>query len=51
MNDNLAEPISIKELWTAIYEGKSNKAPDPAGIWLEFFKVAWEVVKLDLRHY
>jgi len=34
----------------AISKGKSNKAPGPDGICLEFFKVAWEVVKLDLLH-
>jgi hypothetical protein len=50
MNDTLAEPISIKELWIAISKGKSNKAPSPDGICLEFFKVAWEVVKIDLLH-
>jgi len=29
MNETLAEPISIKELWIAISKGKSNKAPGP----------------------
>ena len=48
MNDTLAEPISLKEIWMAISKGKSHKAPGPDGICLEFFKVAWEVVKLDL---
>ena len=46
----LAEPISIKKLWIAIAKGKSNKAPGPDGICLEFFNVALEVVKLDLLH-
>jgi hypothetical protein len=50
INYTLAEPISIKELWTAISKRKSSKAPGPDDICLEFFKVAWEVVKLDLLH-
>jgi hypothetical protein len=50
MNDNLAEPISIKELRIAISKGKSNKAPGTDGTCLEFFTVACEVVKLDLLH-
>ena len=36
MNDTFAEPISLKEIWIAISRGKSNKAPGPDGICLEF---------------
>jgi len=38
------------ELCIAISMGKSNRALGPSGIGLEFFKVAWEVEKLDLLH-
>jgi hypothetical protein len=31
----------------AISQDKPNKAPGPDGVCLEFYKAAWDVIKLD----
>jgi len=50
MNAALVEPITLQELWLAISKGKPNKAPGPDGDCLEFYKTAWDVIKLDFLH-
>jgi len=48
MNDALTAPISEQDLRMAIFKVKSNKAPGPEGICLEFFKSARNTIKQDL---
>jgi len=48
MNTALEDPISMNELWHAISKGKSHKAPGQDGIGLEFYKAAWETMKIEL---
>jgi len=44
----LEAPITMEELRHAISKGKSHKAPGPDGIGLEFYKTAWETIKVEL---
>lgn len=44
----LEEPIPLEKLRHAITQGKSNKAPGQDGIYLEFFRTAWDVIKREL---
>jgi len=48
MNAALKEPIFLEELRHAITQGKAYKVPGHEGICLEFFRTAWDVLKLDL---
>jgi len=48
MNSVLEEPISLDELQYMISKGKPHKAPGHDGRGLRFYKMAWEVMKLDL---
>jgi len=50
MNVALAESITLVELWIAISKGKPNKARGIDRICLEFYKIAWDAIKLDLLH-
>jgi len=44
-NAALEEPITTKELYNAITQGKPHKAPGRDGICLEFYKKTWEKIK------
>ena len=47
-NTSLTCPISKEELMKAIYAGKPHKSPGIDGICLEFYKIAWEVIKNEM---
>jgi len=38
----------LDELWKAVAQGKPRKAPVTDGIYLEFYRAAWDVFKDDL---
>jgi hypothetical protein len=48
MNAALKEPISLADLRHAITQGEANKTSGHDGICVEFFRTAWDVLKLNL---
>jgi len=40
--------ITMEELRHAMSKGKPHKVPGPDGIGLEFYKTAWETIKVEL---
>jgi len=46
---NLIKPFSMQEIWDAVISFKSDKAPGPDGISVEFYKECFQVIKYDLR--
>jgi hypothetical protein len=47
-NDQITAPFTEEELWEAINQGKTKKAPGPDGIGLEFYKTQWNIIKVEL---
>ena len=39
----------MQEIWDAVISFKSDKAPGPDGISVEFYKECFQVIKYDLR--
>jgi len=48
LNDALMAPIVLEELKTAISQGKTNKAPGEDSIGLEFYRMGWDIVQMEL---
>ena len=47
-NDVLTKPFSIEEIKKSLFDMKSNRAPGPDNIPVEFYQHCWEVVAPDL---
>ena len=39
----------MQEIWDAVISFKSDRAPEPDGISVEFYKECFQVIKYDLR--
>ena len=46
---NLIKLFSMQEIWDAVISFKSDKAPGPDGISVEFYQECFQVIKYDLR--
>ena len=47
-NDNLLKPIKELELHHIVFLIIKRKAPSLDGFYIEFFQMAWEIIKKDL---
>lgn len=47
-NRTLDRPISFEEVEGAVMEMPNGKSPGPDGFTAEFFKVCWDIVKVEV---
>jgi len=47
LND-LEAPFSEEEVWKTVRSLPSDKAPGPDGFTGKFYKVCWQIIKLDI---
>eukprot|EP00253_Pinus_taeda_P028879 PITA_28879 len=47
-NDSLLSPVTEEEITNVVWSMEPNKAPGPDGFSAHFYRICWEIIKIDL---
>eukprot|EP00253_Pinus_taeda_P009325 PITA_09325 len=47
-NDSLMSPVTEEEITSIVWSMEPDKAPGPDGFTIHFYRICWEIIKIDL---